>query len=61
MVIVDGLSFPLIVRDWNEKTGDGWLAGFAHIRGVDMLERDTDKVVLPEDHKKGKKWVFKFR
>jgi hypothetical protein len=61
VVIVDGLSFPLIVRDWDEKAEDGWLAGFAHFTGVNMLERDTEKAVLPKDYKKGEKRFFKFK
>jgi hypothetical protein len=61
VIIADGLSFPLIVRDWDEEAGDGWLAGFAHLRGVNMLERDTEKVILPENYKKGEKRVFRFR
>ncbi|KAH7361333.1 heterokaryon incompatibility protein-domain-containing protein [Pyrenochaeta sp. MPI-SDFR-AT-0127] len=61
VAIVDGLSFPLIVRDYDEKTGEGWLAGCALIRGVDMLSKDTEKAALPPDYKRGEKRIFKFR
>lgn len=40
VAIVDGLSFPVIVRDYDEETGEGQLAGCALIRGVDMLNRE---------------------
>jgi len=61
VAIVDGLSFPVIVRDYDEKTGEGWLAGCALIRGADMLNRDAERAVLPPDYKRGEKRVFKFR
>jgi hypothetical protein len=61
IAIVDGLSFPLIVRDYDEETGEGWLAGCALIRGVDMLNRDTERTALPSDYKRGEKRIFKFR
>lgn len=61
VAIVDGLSFPVIVCDYNEETGEGWLAGCALIRGVDMLNRDTERTVLPPDYKQGEKRIFKFR
>ena len=61
VAIVDGLSFPLIVRDYDEKTGEGWLAGCALIRGVDMINRDTERTALPPDYKRGEKRIFKFR
>jgi hypothetical protein len=61
VVIVHGLSFPLIMRDWNGETGEGWLAGFAHFRGIDMLGRDADMAGLPKDYVKGEKRIFKFR
>jgi hypothetical protein len=61
VAIVDGLSFPVIVRDYNHETGDGWVAGCALIRGVDMLSRDTENAVLPADYERGEKRTFKFR
>ena len=61
IAIVDGMSFPLIVRDYDERTSEGWLAGCALIRGVDTLSRDTEQAVLPPDYKRGEKRVFKFR
>jgi hypothetical protein len=61
VAIVDGLSFPVIVRDYDEETGEGWLAGCALIRGVDMLNRDTERTALPPDYKRGEKRIFKFR
>ncbi|KAH7084157.1 heterokaryon incompatibility protein-domain-containing protein [Paraphoma chrysanthemicola] len=61
VVIVNGLSFPLLVRDLDEKTGEGWIAGFANIRGVDMLGQDADEAELPCDYEKGEKKVFKLR
>ncbi|KAK5124762.1 hypothetical protein LTR85_001475 [Meristemomyces frigidus] len=61
VAVVDGLSFPVIVRDFNDKTSEGWLAGCAIIRGADMLQRNTEKTELPEDYKRGEKRVFRFR
>ena len=59
--IVDGLSFPVVVRGYDEKTGEGSLAGCALIRGVDMLNRDSERAGLPPDYKRGEKRIFKFR
>jgi hypothetical protein len=61
VAIVDGLSFPVIVRDYDEKTGEGSLAGCTLIRGVDMLDRDSERAGLPQDYKRGEKRIFKFR
>ncbi|KAH7071872.1 heterokaryon incompatibility protein-domain-containing protein [Paraphoma chrysanthemicola] len=61
VVIANGLSFPLLVRDLDEKTGEGWIAGFANIRGVDMLGHDADEASLPDDYKKGEKRVFRLK
>ena len=61
VAIVDGLSFPVIVRDYDEKTGEGWLAGCALIRGVDMLNRDAEAAAVPSDYKRGEKRIFEFR
>ena len=61
VAIVDGLSFPVIVRDYDEYAGTGWLAGCALIRGVDMMSKNTDSVVLPADYTLGEKKLFKFR
>jgi len=35
VAIVDGLSFPVIIRDYDEEIGEGWLAGCILIRGVE--------------------------
>ena len=61
IAIVDGLSFPVVVRDYDEETGEGWIAGCAVIRGVDMLGRDSEKATLPTDYIKGEKRIFKLR
>ena len=61
VAIADGLSFPVIVRDYDDATGEGWLAGCAVMRGVNMLSMDTEAVELPPDYQKGAKKVFKFR
>ncbi|KAF2032464.1 hypothetical protein EK21DRAFT_109841 [Setomelanomma holmii] len=61
VVIANGLSFPLLVRDWDETTGEGWIAGFANIRGVDMLGQDADKASLTDDYKKGEIRVLRLR
>lgn len=61
VAIVDGLSFPAVVRDYDEETGEGWLAGCVLIRGVDMLDRDSEIAALPPDYKRGEKRIFKFR
>ena len=61
VVIVDGLSFPVVVNHFNEQTGEGQLAGCVLIRGADMLGRDTETMVLPDRYVRGQKRVFKFR
>ena len=61
VAIVDGLSFPVVVCDYDEATGEGSLAGCALIRGVDMLNRDSERAVLPPDYERGEKRIFKFR
>ncbi|KAH8700055.1 heterokaryon incompatibility protein-domain-containing protein [Phaeosphaeriaceae sp. PMI808] len=61
VAIVDGMSFPVIVRDYNQETGEGWLAGCAVIRGADMLHGDTEKATLPPDYERGRKDTFQFR
>ena len=61
VAIIDGLSFPVIVRDYDEETGEGQLAGCALIRGVDMLNRDAEAAAVPSDYKRGEKRIFKFK
>lgn len=61
VAIVDGLSFPVIVCEYDEDTGEGSLAGCALIRGVDMLNRDSERAVLPPDYERAEKKIFKFR
>jgi hypothetical protein len=61
VAIVDGMSFPVIVRDYDEATGEGWLAGCALIRGVDIPNGDIERMSLPPYYKRGMKKTFKFR
>lgn len=61
VVIVDGLSFPAVVNDFNEETGEGRLAGCVLLRGVNMLDRDTKTAHLPPDYVRGEKRRFKLR
>ncbi|KAF5710299.1 hypothetical protein FMUND_9585 [Fusarium mundagurra] len=61
VLMLDGLSFPVIVRDFDAKTGEGRLVGCAVIQGVDMLCKEVKQVRLPEDFVLGKKEIFKFR
>ncbi|RKK19471.1 hypothetical protein BFJ66_g11541 [Fusarium oxysporum f. sp. cepae] len=61
VLMLDGLSFPVIVRDFHAKTGEGRLVGCAIIQGVDMLCKEVKQVRLPEDFVLGKKEIFKFR
>lgn len=61
VVILDGLSFPAVVNDFNEKTGEGRLAGCVLLRGVDMLDRDTETAYLPEDYAREEKRTFRLR
>jgi ankyrin repeat protein len=60
LAVVDGMSFPVIVQDYEKETGEGWLDGFAVICGVDMLNQDTVKAVLPLGFQRGEKTIFKF-
>jgi hypothetical protein len=61
LAIIDSLSFPVVVRDYDEETGEGWLAGCALMRGIDMLSKDTEKAILPPYYNPGAKRVFKLR
>jgi hypothetical protein len=61
VVIVDGMSFPVVVGDFDEKSGEGTIIGCALFRGVDTLNQDSDRAVLPADYKRGKKRTFNFK
>jgi hypothetical protein len=61
ILMLDGLSFPVIVRDFDAETGKGRLVGCAVIQGVDVLCSEVEKAKLPDDFKLGEKKVFKFK
>lgn len=61
VLLLDGLSFPVIVRGFDEETGEGRLVGCAVIQSVDMLCREVEQVKLPDDFVLGEKKIFKFR
>jgi hypothetical protein len=59
--MLDGVSFPVIVRGFDEETGEGGLVGYAVIQSVDMLYREVEHVKLPDDFVLREKKIFKFR
>lgn len=61
VAIIDGLSFPVVVRQYDEGTSEGRLAGFALIRGVNMLGKDAQEAALPLDYARGARRRFEFR
>ncbi|KAF9777081.1 hypothetical protein IL306_004649 [Fusarium sp. DS 682] len=61
VLMLDGLSFPVIVRDFDAGTGEGRLVGCAVIQGVDMPCKEVEQVKLPDGFDLGEKKMFKFR
>jgi len=61
VMIVNGLSFPIIVRDYDEKAGEGLLAGCVLMQGVDMMGRDVGRATLLSDYERKKERTLKFK
>jgi hypothetical protein len=60
VLLLDGLSFPMVVKDFNQEEYSGRLVGCAIIRGVDLLESKAETPEVPEGFALGKKRLFKF-
>ncbi|KAK3649680.1 hypothetical protein LTR56_006640 [Elasticomyces elasticus] len=61
VMIIDGLSFPMVVNQYDKATNEGRLAGCALIRGVGMTNKDAASTTLPSGYARGKKTTFSFR
>jgi hypothetical protein len=59
VVLLDGLSYPMVVKNVDNHSGRQQLVGCAIIRGVDMRRRDTGEVKLPVGFSLGEKKSFK--
>lgn len=59
LFLLNGLSFPMMVKDFNEEDGSGRLIGCAAIRGVDLRDLGKRAPKVPKGFVLGKKRVFK--
>jgi hypothetical protein len=60
LVLLDGISFPVIAQELDNDTGDARFVGCAVVRGVDMSSGDADRVVVPPGYALNDRMVFKF-
>jgi hypothetical protein len=60
VLVVDGLSFPVLVQSFDEETGEGRLLGCVVLEHVDMSGRDTKKMKDGLGYDIGERRVFKF-
>jgi hypothetical protein len=62
VLLLNGLSFPMVAKDFNEEQGNGRLVGCAIVRGVDMRtwKGKAEAPQVPERVELGEKSLFKF-
>lgn len=60
VMLLDGLSFPMVVRGFDEKEGRGKLVGCATVKGIDLLNQAGGIPSVPEGFVLGKKRLFRF-
>jgi hypothetical protein len=61
VLLLNGLSFPMVVKDFNQEECSGRLVGCVIVRGVDLLGSKAKTPMVPEGFALGKKRLFKFR
>ncbi|KAF2096238.1 HET-domain-containing protein [Rhizodiscina lignyota] len=59
-VLLDGLSFPVVMRDFDSSSGSGRFVGCTIVRGVEIQDWDSDKTKLLAGFSFGEKSIFKF-
>lgn len=60
VLLLDGLSIPMMVKDFDEEKGHGRLVGCALVRGVDLHGGYGDRPEVPAGFSLGQKTFFKF-
>ncbi|KIW08032.1 uncharacterized protein PV09_00976 [Verruconis gallopava] len=60
LLMLDGLSFPVVARDFNEKQGRGRLSGCSIIQGFELSDRIDISASVPDGFELGSKRLFKF-
>jgi hypothetical protein len=60
VLLLNGLSFPMVVKDFNQEECSGRLVGCAIVRGVDLLDSKAKTPKMPEGCALGEKRLFKF-
>ena len=61
VLLLNGLSFPMLVMDFDQEECSGRLVGCAIVRGVDLLTRKAETPPkVPEGFTLGEKRLFKF-
>jgi hypothetical protein len=60
VLLLNGLSFPMVVEDLNQEKCSGRLVGCAIVRGVDLLDSKAKTPKVPEGFALGEKRLFKF-
>ena len=62
VLLLNGLSFPIVVKDFNKENGSGRLVGCAIVRGVDLNSwtGKAEAPKVPEGFELGVKRLFKF-
>jgi hypothetical protein len=60
VLLLNGLSFPMLVMDFNQEECSGRLVGCAIVRGVDSLDSKAKTPKVPEGFALGEKRLFKF-
>jgi hypothetical protein len=60
VLMLNGLSFPMVVNDFNQEKYSGRLVGCAIVRGVDLLDSKAKTPKVPEGFALGEKRLFKF-
>lgn len=60
VLLLDGMSFPVVARDFDERTGSGKLVGCGLVQGVKLKGENDDEPRVPVGFALGEKTVFKF-
>ncbi|KAF1957210.1 HET-domain-containing protein [Byssothecium circinans] len=60
VLLLNGLSSPMVVKDFNQEDCTGRLVGCAIVRGVDLLDSEAETPKVPEGFALGEKRLFKF-